>query len=54
MSELQVSFALGNMAAATPGDYGNRTAQYRTGAGVVTVTFENNRAVKVEPQMAQP
>jgi len=54
MNELQVSFALGNMAAATSGDYGNRTAQYRTASGVVTVTFENNRAVKVEPQTAQP
>jgi len=49
MNELQVSFALGNMAAATPGDYGNRTAQYKTGSGLVTVTFENNRAIKVEP-----
>jgi hypothetical protein len=53
MNELQVSFALGNMAAATSGDYGNRSAQYRTGSGVVTVTFEKNRAVKVEPQTAQ-
>jgi hypothetical protein len=53
MNELQVSFALGNMVAATSGNYGNRLAQYRTGLGVVSVTFENNRAIKVEPQTAQ-
>jgi hypothetical protein len=54
MNELQVSFALGDIAAATPGDYGNRSAQYRTGSGLVTVTFENNHATKVEPQAAHP
>jgi hypothetical protein len=54
MNELQVSFALGEIAAATPGDYGNRSAQYRTGSGLVTVTFENNRATKVEPPTSKP
>jgi hypothetical protein len=47
MNELQVSFALGSMVAATPGDYGNRTAQYRSGGKLVSVTFEKNRATEI-------
>jgi hypothetical protein len=47
MNELQVSFALGSIAGATPGDYGNRQAQYRNGDKLVTVTFADNRAVEI-------
>ena len=48
MSELQVSFALGTSATAGPGDYGNRTMEYTNNGSPVKVTFEKNRAVKVE------
>lgn len=48
MNELQVSFALGAMVGASPGDYGNRWAQYRSGSGLVTVTFEKNRVTEIE------
>lgn len=47
MNELQVSFALGNMVGASPGDYGNRWAQYRSNGKLVTVTFERNRVVEI-------
>jgi hypothetical protein len=49
MNELQVSFALGNMVGASSGDYGNRTAQYRSDGGLVNVTFEKNRATEIVP-----
>src|SRR5262245_26261857 len=47
MNELQVSFALGSIAGAAPGEYGNRQAQYRSGGRLVNVTFEENRAVAI-------
>ncbi|HEY6307023.1 MAG TPA: hypothetical protein VI488_11270 [Candidatus Angelobacter sp.] len=47
MNELQVSFALGSMVGASPGDYGNRWAQYRNDGELVTVTFEKNRVVEI-------
>lgn len=53
MNELQVSFALGSMAAATPGPYGSRTAQYRTRSGLVKVAFEKNRAIEIEQENAK-
>jgi hypothetical protein len=50
MSELQVSFALGDIAGATKGDYGNRQCQYRSGGGLVNVTFEKNQATEITEQ----
>jgi hypothetical protein len=47
MNELQVSLALGSMVAASPGDYGNRQAQYRSGGKLVSVTFEKNRVTEI-------
>jgi hypothetical protein len=47
MNELQVSFALGNLVGASSGDYGNRSAQYRSNGGLVNVTFEKNRATGI-------
>ena len=47
MNELQVGFALGAVAGATSGDYGNRMLQYHSGGSVINVTFENNRAVAI-------
>jgi hypothetical protein len=47
MNELQVSFALGSMVGASPGDYGNRWAQYRSNGKLVTVTFDKNRVVEI-------
>ncbi len=47
MNELQVSFALGAMVGASAGDYGNRSAQYRSGSGLVMVTFEKNRVTEI-------
>jgi hypothetical protein len=47
MSELQVSFALGAVTGATPGEYGDRSAQYRSGGSLVNVTFEKNRATAI-------
>jgi hypothetical protein len=48
MNELQVSFALGSMVSASSGDFGNRVAQYRKDGGLVSVTFEKNRAITIE------
>jgi hypothetical protein len=47
MSELEVSFALGNMVAAGTGDYGNRLGEYRSGGQLVTVTFEKDRVTEI-------
>jgi hypothetical protein len=47
MNELQVSFALGNMVGASPGNYGDRWAQYVSNGKLVTVTFEKNRVVEI-------
>jgi len=49
MSELEVSFALGNMVAADEGANGNRVGQYRSGSGLVTVTFAKNRVTDTVP-----
>jgi hypothetical protein len=49
MNELQVSFALGAMAAAGSGDYGNRSAQYHSDQGLITVTFSKNRVTEIVP-----
>jgi len=50
MSELQVSFALGAVFGATRGEYGDRTAQYRSGDSLFNVTFENNHALAIVEQ----
>jgi hypothetical protein len=47
MTELQVSFALGTVTGATPGEYGDRTAQYRSDGSLFNVTFAKNRAVDI-------
>jgi hypothetical protein len=47
MNELQVTFALGMPGAAGPGDYGNRTLEYKMNGHVVKVRFQKNRAVKI-------
>ena len=47
MTELQVSFALGAVTGATAGEYGDRTAQYRSGGSLFNVTFAKNRAVEI-------
>ena len=47
MTELQVSFALGSVTGATPGEYGDRTAQYRSDGNLVNVTFQKNQAVDI-------
>jgi hypothetical protein len=47
MTELQVSFALGAVIGATPGEYGDRTTQYRSAGSLFNVTFEKNRAVEI-------
>src|SRR5262249_47795186 len=50
MTELQVSFALGAVFGATRGNYGDRTAQYRSGDSLFNVTFENNHALAIVEQ----
>ena len=50
MNELQAGFALGTSANVSSGDYGNRTVEYTNNGNPVKVTFENNRAVSVEPE----
>jgi hypothetical protein len=53
MNELQVGFALGTSAIVGTGDYGNRQLEYTNAGKTVTVTFSNNRAVKVEQGTGQ-
>lgn len=53
MNELQAGFALGTSANVSSGDYGNRTVEYTNNGNPVKVTFENNRAVSVEPERKQ-
>jgi hypothetical protein len=53
MNELQVGFALGTSAAAGPGDIGNRRMEYTNAGKPVTVTFSDNKAVKVEQGTGQ-
>ncbi len=48
MSELQTSFALGAGTAQGSGDYGSRTLNYANAGKPVTVTFENDKAVKID------
>lgn len=47
MNELQVSFALGNMVSVSEGDYGNRTGEYRSDNGTVSVTFKQNQVTEI-------
>src|SRR5215471_5878818 len=47
MNELQVGFALGKVAAAGSGDYGNRWVQYGDQGSQIKVVFVKNRAIDV-------
>ena len=53
MSELQAGFALGTSASAGSGDIGNRRMEYTNAGNPVTVTFSDNKAVKVEQGTGQ-
>lgn len=48
MSELQASFAVGGAGASDSDKYGERTIEFSNAGNPVTVTFEKNKAVKVE------
>ena len=48
MNELQASFAIGAGIPEGSGDYGSRTLHYANGGKPVTITFENDKAVKVD------
>jgi hypothetical protein len=48
MNELQASFAIGVGIPEGSGDYGSRTLHYANGGKPVTITFENDKAVKVD------
>src|ERR1019366_3254667 len=48
MSELQASFAIGLGIPEGSGDYGSRTLHYANGGKPVVITFENDKAVKVD------
>jgi len=54
MNETQVSFALGTAGSLGSGDYGNRSIEYSNNGNPVKVTFQNNKAVSVEPEPATP
>ncbi|HEX7286735.1 MAG TPA: hypothetical protein VF532_11180 [Candidatus Angelobacter sp.] len=47
MNELQVSFALGMPGTSEPGDYGNRTLEYKMNGHGVKVRFQKNKAVAI-------
>lgn len=48
MTELQASFAIGAGIPQGSGDYGSRTLHYANGGKPMTITFENDKAVKVD------
>lgn len=53
MSELQASFALGGVGGSDSETVGDRTIEFKNGGKPVTVTFEKNKAVKVQPGKMQ-
>ena len=53
MNELQAGMAVGTSATAGSGDYGNRTMEYTNAGKPLTVTFSDNRAIKVDQGTGQ-
>jgi len=49
MDELQTAFALGFMRESDSADVGNRTVDYNVDGKRWVVTFENNKAISVQP-----
>jgi hypothetical protein len=49
MSELQASFAIGMGIQQGSGDYGSRTLRYPNGDKPMVISFENDRAVAIQP-----
>ena len=54
MSEMEVAMALGVIQRSDSSNYGNRTVTYDAGGKHWSVTFENNKAIEIQPEHAGP